>query len=207
MAIGLLAFALIRVDSGDAFIALLLFVCSAGIGLAMTPATDAIMGALPPDQFGVGSAVNDTTREIGGAMGIAILGSLFAASYSGRLTPQLPANVPDDVARIVTQSLAGAMAVAEQVGGAVGQALVTAAQDAFVAAMSVTTVIGAVIAFGGVLIAVVWMPRRPSDHVATVPATGSAGLGDGSALSGHHHGSEHRGHGAGRDPQPDGVFQ
>jgi EmrB/QacA subfamily drug resistance transporter len=207
MAIGLLAFALIRVDSGDVFIALLLFMCSAGIGLAMTPATDAIMGALPPDQFGVGSAVNDTTREIGGAMGIAILGSLFAASYSDRLTPQLPANVPDDVARIVTQSLAGAMAVAEQVGGVVGQALVTAAQDSFVAAMSVTTVIGAVIAFGGVLVAVVWMPRRPSDHAETVAVAVSAGLGDGPSLPGHHDGSEHRGHGAGRDPQPDGVFQ
>ena len=88
------------VDSGDVFIAVLLFVCSAGIGLAMTPATDAIMGALPPDQFGVGSAVNDTTREIGGALGIAILGSLFAASYADRLRPQLPADVPEEVARI-----------------------------------------------------------------------------------------------------------
>jgi len=205
MAVGLLAFALIRVDSGDLFIALLLFVCAAGIGLAMTPATDAIMGALPPDQFGVGSAVNDTTREIGGALGIAILGSLFAASYAGRLTPQIPAGVPDDVARIITDSLAGALAVAEQVGGAMGQTLVTVAQEAFVGSMAVTSVAGSVIAFAGVLVAVVWMPRRPSDHVSLAPA--GSGVVDGPDLPGDQERGERRRQGAGADPQPDGAVQ
>lgn len=190
MAVGLLAFALIKVDSGDLFIAILLFVCSAGIGLAMTPATDAIMGALPPDQFGVGSAVNDTTREIGGALGIAILGSLFAASYADRLRPQLPASVPEDMARIITESLAGALAVAEQVGGAMGQALVTAAQQAFVESMALTTVVGSVIAFGGVLVAVIWMPHRPSDHVESVTAAESAGALGGLRLAGDQEGGE-----------------
>lgn len=206
MAVGLLGFALIRVDSGDLFVGMLLFVCSAGIGLAMTPATDAIMGALPPDQFGVGSAVNDTTREVGGAMGIAILGSLFATAYSDRLRPQLPPNVPEDVARIVTDSLAGAMAVAEQVGGAIGQALVVAAQDAFVAAMALTTVVGSVIAFGGVLVAVIWMPRRPSDHAESHTARGSADAFGGTLLAGDEGGSEHRRQGAGGGAQPDGAL-
>ena len=205
MAVGLLAFALITVDSGDLFIALLLFVCAAGIGLAMTPATDAIMGALPPDQFGVGSAVNDTTREIGGALGIAILGSLFAASYAGRLTPQIPAGVPDDVARIITDSLAGAQAVAEQVGGAMGQALVTVAQEAFVSSMAVTSVAGAGIAFAGVLVAVIWMPRRPSDHVSLAPV--GSGAVDGPDVSGDQEHGERRRQGAGADPQPDGAIQ
>jgi len=205
MAFGLLAFALLKVDSGDVFIAVLLFVCSAGIGLAMTPATDAIMGALPPDQFGVGSAVNDTTREVGGAMGIAILGSLFAASYADRLRPQLPDGVPADVARIITESLAGALAVAEQVGGAMGQALTTAAQQAFVESMALTTVVGAVIAFGGVLVAVLWMPHRPSDHADAVTAGSPGPVGLDAARD--HRGGEQGGHGTGRDPQPDGAFQ
>lgn len=206
MAVGLLAFALIQVDSGDVFIAALLFVCAAGIGLAMTPATDAIMGALPPEQFGVGSAVNDTTREIGGAMGIAILGSLFAAAYADRLRPQLPDGVPGEVARIITESLAGAIAVAEQLGGAVGQALASAAQQAFVEAMAMTTVVGAVIAFGGVLVAVVWMPHRPSDHVDVARAADSGGalvLG----VAGDHGRGEQGGHGARHDAQPDGAVQ
>lgn len=175
MAVGLLSFALIKVDSGDVFVGVLLFVCSAGIGLAMTPATDAILGALPPDQFGVGSAVNDTTREIGGALGVAILGSLFAVSYADRLRPQLPTGVPDEVARVVTESLAGALVVAEQVGGAIGDALTAAAQQAFVESMAMTSVVGAMIAFGGVLVAVIWMPRRPSDHAESAPGPASAG--------------------------------
>jgi EmrB/QacA subfamily drug resistance transporter len=207
MAVGLLGFALITVDSGDVFIGVLLFVCSAGIGLAMTPATDAIMGALPPDQFGVGSAVNDTTREIGGALGIAILGSLFAASYSGRLTPQVPASVPADVAHIITESLAGAMAVAEQVGGAAGAALVTAAQEAFVGAMSLTTIAGSIIAFAGVLVAVLWMPDRPSDHARLVAASGSAGVGEPVVLTGDREQGEQRRQHGGADAQPDGALQ
>lgn len=206
MALGLLAFTLISVDSGDVFVGTLLFVCSAGIGLAMTPATDAIMGALPPDQFGVGSAVNDTTREVGGALGIAILGSLFAASYADRLRPQLPASVPQDVARIITESLAGAMAVAEEVGGAMGQALVAAAQQAFVEAMSMTTVVGAVIAFGGVLVAVIWMPHRPTDHARHLAAPDSARP-NGTVLTGDESRSEQRGYGARTDAQPDGALQ
>jgi len=205
MAVGLLAFALIRVDSGDAFIAILLFVCSAGIGLAMTPATDAIMGALPPDQFGVGSAVNDTTREVGGALGVALLGSLFAAAYADRLRPQLPDGVPADIATIITDSLAGALAVAEQAGGAVGQALVTAAQQSFVEAMALTTVVGAIIAFGGVLVAVIWMPHRPSDHAQAMPLAASAGAVVGPP--GDHGRGEHGGRGAGRDTEPDGALE
>ncbi|MFN8520811.1 MAG: MFS transporter [Chloroflexota bacterium] len=205
MAVGLLAFALIQVDSGDTFIALLLFVCSSGIGLAMTPATDAIMGALPPDQFGVGSAVNDTTREVGGALGVALLGSLFAAAYADRLRPQLPDGIPADIATLITDSLAGALAVAEQAGGALGQALVTTAQQAFVEALALTTVVGAVIAFGGVLVAVIWMPRRPSDHAQAVPLAASAG--PVVSLPGDHGGSEHGSRGTGRDTQPDGSLQ
>ena len=55
------------------------------MGLAMAPATDSIMGSLPPEKAGVGSAMNDTTREIGGALGVAILGSITAAVYSSTI--------------------------------------------------------------------------------------------------------------------------
>ena len=168
MAVSLACFGLISVTSGDAFVGPLLFLCAAGIGLAMTPATDTIMGSLPPDQFGVGSAVNDTTREIGGALGVAILGSLFAASYAQALHPQI-ASLPADVAKVITDSLAGALAVAAQIGGVAGQQLMLAAQTAFVQAMAWTSVIGAVIAGMGVVIAIVWMPDRPNSESAAGP--------------------------------------
>ncbi len=57
-----------------------------GMGFAMAPATDSIMGSLPPERAGVGSAVNDTTREIGGALGVAILGTITTASYAAEIT-------------------------------------------------------------------------------------------------------------------------
>jgi EmrB/QacA subfamily drug resistance transporter len=207
MAVGLLAFTGIQVDSGDAFVAVLMFLCASGIGLAMTPATDAIMGALPPDQFGVGSAVNDTTREVGGALGVAILGSLFASSYAGQLRPQLPPNVPEDLARVITESLAGALAVAEQVGGAMGATLVTTAQEAFVSAMSWTSIVGSAVALAGVLVAVIWMPTRPTDHARKATVAGSAGPVDDVDLPGDHDRGEHRGQGAGGYAQPDSAFQ
>src|SRR6202012_4356294 len=56
-----------------------------GLGLTTAPATEAIMGSLSPDKAGVGSAVNDTTRELGGTLGVAIVGSVFASIYSGRI--------------------------------------------------------------------------------------------------------------------------
>ena len=61
----------------------MLVILGVGMGFAMAPATDSIMGSLPPEKAGVGSAVNDTTREIGGALGVAILGSITASSYRG----------------------------------------------------------------------------------------------------------------------------
>ena len=82
---GLAMMAVVAVDTPDWYLALEMFVVSAGIGLAMTPATDTIMSALPAAQFGVGSAVNDTTREVGGALGIAVLGSLFAGAYAASM--------------------------------------------------------------------------------------------------------------------------
>ncbi|MGA7282817.1 MAG: MFS transporter, partial [Acidimicrobiia bacterium] len=74
--------ALINVDSGYGHVALALSLLGAGMGTAMAPATDSIMGSLPLAKAGVGSAMNDTTRQIGGALGVAILGSVLASAYS-----------------------------------------------------------------------------------------------------------------------------
>ncbi len=157
VAIGLGMLVVVGVDTPDWYIALEMFVVAAGIGLAMTPATDAIISALPAAQFGVGSAVNDTTREVGGALGIAILGSLFAGAYAASME-DVARLLPPEVAEIVTDSLAGAAAVAEQIGGANGAQLLAIAQQAFVDAMGWTSVIGALVALGGAAIAFIWLP-------------------------------------------------
>src|SRR6185503_1286344 len=79
-------FSHVTVDSGYPLVGAVLVVIGIGMALAMAPATDSIMGSLPPEKAGIGSAVNDTTREIGGALGVAILGSITASSYRTSIT-------------------------------------------------------------------------------------------------------------------------
>jgi EmrB/QacA subfamily drug resistance transporter len=171
-AMGLALMATLGLHSSDLHVAAVLFVIAAGLGLAMTPATDAIMGAVPKEQFGVGSAVNDTVREIGGAFGVAVLGSMFAASY-GRVLDGATAALPVEAAQAARESLAAAFAVAGQIGGEAGRQLLVTAQQAFVDSMSVTSLLGAVIAVGGALIALLWLPSRAVP--ASVTDDGSRG--------------------------------
>ncbi len=171
VAAGMGLFATIGVNSGDLQIVAVLMVVAIGLGLAMTPATDAVMGALPAEQFGVGSAVNDTTREIGGALGIAILGSMFSSGYAARMA-DVAATLPAGASSAVSSSFAGAAAVAAQVGGAQGEALISTAKDAFVGAMGVTSLIGVGFALLGAFVAAVFLPGRAnaeaSDPAETV---------------------------------------
>jgi EmrB/QacA subfamily drug resistance transporter len=159
IAVGMGLVTTIGVATGDAQILGVLFVAAAGMGMAMTPATDAIMGAVPPDKFGVGSAVNDTTREIGGALGIAILGSICQGAYADRVTGATTA-LPPDAARAVVDSFAGAAAVSAQLGGAAGGALLNSAQLAFVGAMDWTSIVGVGFALAGVAVAAAFLPAR-----------------------------------------------
>jgi EmrB/QacA subfamily drug resistance transporter len=158
-AAGLALMSTLGLATSDLQVAVVLLVIAAGLALAMTPATDAIMGAVPKAKFGVGSAVNDTVREIGGAFGVAVLGSLFAASY--RVTmDSATAGLPAEAAHAASESLAAASMIATTVGGQAGAALLATAQTAFVDAMSMTSLIGAGFALAGALIALIWLPAR-----------------------------------------------
>jgi EmrB/QacA subfamily drug resistance transporter len=173
VAVGLGILSTVGTTSSDLQIATVLVVVAVGLGLAMTPATDSIMGALPREKFGVGSAVNDTTREIGGALGVAILGSLFASSYAAHMADaarQLPAGAAD----VVRDSFAGAAAVAAQIGGAPGAAILETAKSAFVGAMGWTSLIGVGFAVAGAIVALAFLPARAGDateHTARISAT------------------------------------
>jgi len=184
VAAGLGLLATLGVTSSDLHVAGVLFVTAVGMGLAMTPATDAIMAALPEAQFGVGSAVNDTTREIGGALGVAILGSLFAATYAGRLADAVT-GLPADAAAAVKESIAGAAAVAQAVGGDAGAAILASARQAFVDGMTWTAVIGVAFALAGAAIALRFLPDRVSSPVnrsAAGAAPGDAEVAAGAAV-------------------------
>jgi hypothetical protein len=166
----LLLLATVDVTSGDLLISAVLAIGGFGIGVAMTPATDAIMGALPKSQAGVGSAVNDTTREIGGALGVAILGSVFSAAFAERMAP-VAATLPADAAALARDSIGGAIAVAQQVGGSAGEAITAAARSAFVEGMGLAALIGAAVAVGGAVVAALWLPARADGDAVETAAT------------------------------------
>jgi len=129
-----------------------------GMAFAMTPATDSIMGAVPAERSGVGSALNDTTRELGGALGVAILGSVFASAYASRLTTALTGLHVH--AAGATKSIGAALGAARGIGGPVGQQLATAASHSFIDAMSRSLLVGSIVAFVGALVAAIWLPNR-----------------------------------------------
>ena len=116
------------------------------------------MGAVPDEKHGVASAVNDTTREIGAALGIAVAGSVLAAEYGDRLRPHLGA-LPEPVRQAASNSLAEALEAARQLGPQ-GARLAEFAQSAFLEAMHVSLIVlGALCALAAAFVAV-WAPGR-----------------------------------------------
>lgn len=140
-------------------VGLLLF--GLGAGLAMPAATDSVMAAVPTARAGVGSAVNDTTREVGAALGVAVVGSVAAGVYTPRMQAQTEASgLPTAMAAAVQDNLGAAMAVSEGLGIR-GAQLAQAAQDAFVTSMGDAFWVASGVALWAAVIAVVHMPRRP----------------------------------------------
>jgi Na+/melibiose symporter-like transporter len=157
--------ATITVDTGYGRVALALAVLGLGMGTAMAPATESIMGSLPLAKAGVGSAMNDTTRQIGGALGVAILGSILASSY-GSAMESVVASLPPQAAEIAGDSVGGAMAVAAQAGAA-GASLAEAAAVAFVGGMESAVWVAAGVAMLGAIVTFLWLPARGADQDET----------------------------------------
>lgn len=163
---GLLCLCLVRTDSSYWDLAWPLLVVSTGVGIFTAPTTSAIMTSVPDDKQGVASAVNDTTREVGAALGIALTGSLLAAGYTKHIGSAV-AGFPGPVQDAARGSLAGAVAAAPHLGPVGGQ-LVAVARVAFLHAMQTSLVVlASITAVAGVLIAC-WAPGRahtpPNDH-------------------------------------------
>lgn len=147
------------VDTGYMPVLVSILLLGAGIGIAMSPATESIMSTLPREKAGVGSAVNDTTRQIGGALGVAVLGSVYASYYVHHVADVVAA-LPAEAARMVQDSIAGALHVAQTIGGEHGSAIASAAMQSFVDAKSLAVVIGAGIAAVGAVVAWVLLPAK-----------------------------------------------
>ena len=131
-----------------------------GMGLTSAPATESIMGAVSRRQAGVGSAVNDSTRLLGGTLGVAVIGSVYASLYGSRLTATLPPVLPRGAAAIAHQSVGAAYAVASQVPGTLSQAVRTAATNAFLHGLSIGCLVAGGVAAAGAVLAVLFLPAQ-----------------------------------------------
>ncbi len=143
-----------------------------GLGLGMTPATNAIVDSLPSSKQGLASAVNDTSRELGAAFGIAIIGSAFTAGYRSHIGTRL-AGVPVQVADAARQAPAAALQAAGQLGPN-GRALADSARSAFVSGQRIALLIGAAALAVGVVFLLVGGKPETVDVLDSVAAAGQA---------------------------------
>lgn len=135
---------------------------SMGMAATMAPLTALIMSAVPPSRAGMGSAMNDATRELGGALGVAVLGSAAATMYTHGLADT--SGLPTEFTELARSGLAGALRVAGQIGGAEGAALADSAIGAFRDGVLVAAIVAAAIAATAAVIARLWLPRDEPPH-------------------------------------------
>jgi EmrB/QacA subfamily drug resistance transporter len=133
-------------------------VVAAGLAFAMTPATSLMMSAVPRSRSGMGSAMNDTTRELGGALGIAVLGAMLSAGFSDKIGPALYF-LPEQGRVFAEKSLAGALFVAGKMGDG-GADFAYAAKTAWMDSLKASMILAAVICAAAAVISAIWMPHR-----------------------------------------------
>jgi len=135
-----------------------------GLSFITAPATEAVMGSLAPEQVGAGAAVNNTTRELGGTLGVAVLGSVFASAYGPRILHVLAGYpVPAPARDAAHQSVAAALAVVGHAPAAVQSTIRTGVFDAFGSGLEAACMVGAGVAVVGALIAFVFLPGRSAE--------------------------------------------
>jgi MFS transporter, DHA2 family, multidrug resistance protein len=137
---------------------------SLGLSPVGTVATDIIIGSAPPERAGAASAISETSFELGGALGIAILGSIGTGVYRGAMADALPAGLSPEVADAARDTLGGAVAVAQRMPGQLGAELVGAARQAFAQSFELTAAIGAGLAITAAIVAMVILRHVRNGH-------------------------------------------
>ena len=159
--------------TGYGTIAAQMVVLGTGMGLTSAPATEAIMGVVPKAKAGVGSAINDATRLLGGTLGVAVIGSVYASLFATRLTSALPGGLPASVVRTAHASVGAALTVAGKVGQAghpaLGVAIHNAAHSAFFAGFGAANYLAAGVAAAGAVMALALLPAHPNAGAAEAP--------------------------------------
>jgi EmrB/QacA subfamily drug resistance transporter len=152
-------------DTGYTTIALQMVLYGVGMGLTSAPATESIMGAVSTAAAGVGSAVNDATRLLGGTLGVAIIGSVYASLYVNRLVEVLPHGLPGSAVTTAHQSLGGAIGVAHRAAalghGRLAHEVLGAANTSFLHGFTAACVVAGAVAAVGAVLAATLLPSQP----------------------------------------------
>jgi EmrB/QacA subfamily drug resistance transporter len=178
---GLCLFATANPNAGYLHYMIAMTFVGLGIGLSMAPATHAIMSSVPPAKAGVGSAINDTTRNLGGVLGVAIVGSIVASAYKTNLAPDTT-HLAGHLHTLTAQSIGLATEIAKHIPSTIGQQLLTGAHHAFVHAADHGILIAAAVTLAGAIATARYLPapervhnpaRQPLDTTEQ-PATATA---------------------------------
>ncbi len=138
---------------------------AAGLGLATSPATESIMGALPPEQAGAGAAVNDTTREFGGTLGVAVVGSVFLSVYGSKVIEGYRSlGLPPQYESVVRESMGGGLGVAGQLPEGPAAQLAAFVKSAFIDGLSRGSLVSAAVVIIGAIVALRFLPARAKEH-------------------------------------------
>ena len=179
LAMGAVGLAMLARVDGSADLSILVaasVIISLGLAPVFTATTDLIVGSAPPERAGAASGISETGAELGGALGIAVLGSIGTAVYRAELADRLPRGVPGEATASARDTLGAAIGAAQQLPERLGEALVASAREAFIQGMRVSSTIAAVVAIGVAALAVVMLRQVPSgsEREATAAADGAA---------------------------------
>jgi hypothetical protein len=152
-------FTTVEIDSEYIRLASIFLLLGFGMGLTLAPATTVVMDSVPSDKAGVGSATNDASREVGGALGIAIGGSVLNEYYQRNMT------IPDglDLGTVPLESFPAAMQIGAEMlenGNMLGAALIENAQLAFMEGMIASATVMGIIAMLNAILVKLYMPRK-----------------------------------------------
>jgi DHA2 family multidrug resistance protein-like MFS transporter len=161
-AAGLVMLTQVSTTAGLGIVVVASLVISLGLAPVFTLTTELIVGSAPPERAGAASGISETGAELGGALGIAILGSVGVAIYRSQVADALPGNLPAEAVGVARDTLGGAVAVATQLPASIGQELLAVAQGAFVHGMQVTSAIAAVASVGLAVLAAIALRNEGS---------------------------------------------
>jgi EmrB/QacA subfamily drug resistance transporter len=168
VALSLISFVTLDVGSSALHVILVSVLMGIGMGNVMAPATESIMGSLPRAKAGVGSAMNDTTRQVGGAVGVAVLGSVLSSHYGPAVASRLAGKVPVPIITAARDSVGRAVGVvsdpARPVAASIRAEVVSAAHQSFIGGLHLASLIAAAIVLLAVVGVVIWLPARAVDE-------------------------------------------